>query len=43
MVADEGCSIGNVDIVELFRRAPFNKGHCEVESFAELPLGKGGW
>lgn len=42
MVADEGFSIGNVDIVQPFRRAPLNKGHCEVESFAEHPLGKGG-
>lgn len=42
MVAAEGCSIVNVDIVQLFRRAPLNKGHCEVESFAEHPFGKGG-
>lgn len=31
------------DSVRLFRRAPLDKGHWEVESFTEFPHGKGGW
>lgn len=42
MVADEGCSSGNVDIVRLLRRAPLDKGRWEVESFCvTLHLEKG--